>query len=110
MNTILHRMERDGQLERRPHPSSPRADSWYVTARGSKQMDHAKVVGKAIWRRMLAALARAKSHNCRVFCIAASAGWMRRWKRAAGKAGRSSSGEHQEEETASALAQLTLPR
>jgi DNA-binding MarR family transcriptional regulator len=56
MNTILHRMERDGQLERRPHPSSPRADSWYVTARGSKQMNHAKVVGKAIWRRMLAAL------------------------------------------------------
>ena len=57
MNTILHRMERDGQLERRPHPSSPRADSWYVTARGSKQMNHAKVVGKAIWRKMLAALA-----------------------------------------------------
>lgn len=56
MNTILHRMERDGQLERRPHPSSPRADSWFVTARGSKQMDHAKVVGKAIWRKMLAAL------------------------------------------------------
>lgn len=57
MNTILHRMERDGQLERRPHPSSPRADSWFVTPRGSKQMDQAKVVGKAIWRKMLAALA-----------------------------------------------------
>lgn len=57
MNTILHRMERDGQLERRPHPSSSRADSWFVTARGNKQLDQAKVVGKAIWRRMLAALA-----------------------------------------------------
>ncbi len=57
MNTILHRMERDGQLERRPHPSSPRADSWFVTTRGSKQLDQAKVVGKAIWRKMLAALA-----------------------------------------------------
>jgi DNA-binding MarR family transcriptional regulator len=57
MNTILHRMERDGQLERRPHPSSSRADSWFVTARGSKQLDQARVVGKAIWRRMLAALA-----------------------------------------------------
>jgi DNA-binding MarR family transcriptional regulator len=56
MNTILHRMERDGQLERRPHPSSSRADSWFVTARGSKQLDHAKVVGKVIWRKMLAAL------------------------------------------------------
>ena len=49
-------MERDGQLERRPHPSSSRADSWFVTARGNKQMDQAKVVGKAIWRKMLAAL------------------------------------------------------
>jgi DNA-binding MarR family transcriptional regulator len=57
MNTILHRMERDGQLERRPHPSSSRADSWFVTARGGKQLDQARVVGKAIWRRMLAALA-----------------------------------------------------
>src|ERR1044072_1594762 len=55
MNTILHRMERDGQLERRPHPSSPRADSWYVTARGSEQMHHAQVVGTALWRKMLAA-------------------------------------------------------
>ena len=56
MNTILHRMERDGQLERRPHPSSSRADSWFVTARGTKQLDQARVVGKAIWRGMLAAL------------------------------------------------------
>jgi DNA-binding MarR family transcriptional regulator len=57
MNTILHRMERDGQLERRPHPSSSRADSWFVTPRGSKQLNQAKVVGKAIWRQMLSALA-----------------------------------------------------
>jgi len=56
MNTILHRMERDGQLERRPHPSSSRADSWFVTARGTKQLDQARVVGKAIWRGMLATL------------------------------------------------------
>jgi DNA-binding MarR family transcriptional regulator len=56
MNTILHRMERDGQLERRPHPTSSRADSWFVTARGNKQLDQARVVGKAIWRKMLAAL------------------------------------------------------
>jgi DNA-binding MarR family transcriptional regulator len=57
MNTILHRMERDGQLQRRPHPSSPRADSWFVTPRGNRQLDRAKVVGKAIWRKMLSALA-----------------------------------------------------
>ena len=57
MNTILHRMERDGQLQRRPHPSSPRADSWFVTPRGSRQLDHAKVVGKGIWRKMLSTLA-----------------------------------------------------
>lgn len=57
MNTILHRMERDGQLERRPHPASSRADSWFVTARGGKQLDLARVVGKAIWRKMLSTLA-----------------------------------------------------
>jgi DNA-binding MarR family transcriptional regulator len=57
MNTILHRMERDGQLERRPHPSSSRADSWFVTTRGGKQLDQARVVGRAIWRKMLSALA-----------------------------------------------------
>ncbi len=58
MNTILHRMERDGQLQRRPHPSSSRADSWFVTPRGSRQLDHAKVVGKGIWSKMLSTLDR----------------------------------------------------
>jgi DNA-binding MarR family transcriptional regulator len=58
MNTILRRLERDGQIERRPHPSSPRADSWFVTRLGRKHLDQAKVVGIGIWRRMLSALTR----------------------------------------------------
>jgi len=57
MNTTLRRMERDGQIERRPHPASQRADSWFVTKKGQGSLDKAKIVGKAIWRNMLSALA-----------------------------------------------------
>jgi len=57
MNTILRRLERDGQIERRPHPSSPRADSWYVTKAGQAELTKAKVVGTGIWRNMLSTLA-----------------------------------------------------
>jgi DNA-binding MarR family transcriptional regulator len=56
MNTILRRLERDGQIERRPHPSSARADSWYVTRAGQAHLGKAKVVGTGIWRTMLSVL------------------------------------------------------
>ena len=98
MNTILHRMERDGQLERRPHPSSPRADSWFVTTRGSKQLDQARVVGKAIWRKMLAALAErevAQLQNLLHRCIRGLDAQVER--RAAGKAGRRSQTKDEDE-------------
>jgi DNA-binding MarR family transcriptional regulator len=57
MNTILRRLERDRQIERRPHPSSARADSWHVTRAGEAQLARAKGVGTGIWRNMLSALA-----------------------------------------------------
>ena len=57
MNTVLRRLERDGQIQRLPHPSSPRADSWYVTKVGQAQLAKAKVVGTGIWRNMLSTLA-----------------------------------------------------
>src|SRR5262245_19212749 len=47
MNTILRRLERDGDIERRPHPTSFRADSWFVTRTGQARLDRAKVVGGA---------------------------------------------------------------
>src|SRR5262245_9851913 len=56
MNTILRRLERDRDIERRPHPATPRADSWYVTKAGMVRLERAKVIGGGVWSRMLAAL------------------------------------------------------
>jgi hypothetical protein len=56
MNTTLRRLEKEGDIERRPHPASMRADSWYVTSAGQARLDRAKVVGAAVWTRMLSAL------------------------------------------------------
>jgi DNA-binding MarR family transcriptional regulator len=56
MNAILRRLERDGYIERRPHPSSVRADSWYLTKAGQAQLDRAKVIGEGIWASVLSGL------------------------------------------------------
>jgi DNA-binding MarR family transcriptional regulator len=56
MNTILRRLEKDGDIERRPHPASMRADSWFITKAGEQRLERAKVVGDEVWRRMLSAL------------------------------------------------------
>jgi DNA-binding MarR family transcriptional regulator len=56
MNTILRRLEKDGDIERRPHPASMRADSWFITKAGQVRLERAKVVGEAVWTRMLSAL------------------------------------------------------
>lgn len=53
MNTILRRLEKDGDIERRPHPASLRADSWFITRTGEQRLQRAKVVGDEVWRRML---------------------------------------------------------
>ena len=56
MNSILRRVERDGDIERRPHPATLRADSWFVTKAGQTRLARAKIVAGAVWRRMLEAL------------------------------------------------------
>jgi len=56
MNTTLRRLEKDGDIERRPHPVNMRADSWYVTKAGQSKLDRAKIVGATVWTRMLSAL------------------------------------------------------
>lgn len=60
MNTILRRLERDGDIERRPHPSKARADSWYITRAGQQRLRRAKAVGDALWARMLGTLKAAE--------------------------------------------------
>lgn len=56
MNTILRRLEKDGDIERRPHPDNVRADSWFITKAGQARLNRAKRVGEAVWTRLLSAL------------------------------------------------------
>ena len=60
MNTILRRLESDGAIERRPHPQNARADSWFITKAGQVRLDRAKVIGEAVWMRMLSVLKQAE--------------------------------------------------
>jgi DNA-binding MarR family transcriptional regulator len=56
MNTLLRRLEADGHIERQPHPTNVRADSWYITSAGQVRLNRAKIVGDSVWRRMLSSL------------------------------------------------------
>jgi DNA-binding MarR family transcriptional regulator len=53
MNSALHALEIEGYIERRPHPSSRRADSWSLTGAGVEELERARRVGSAIFSRML---------------------------------------------------------
>jgi DNA-binding MarR family transcriptional regulator len=53
MNSALHALERDGYIERRPHPFSRRADSWSLTDAGVAELSRARQVGAAIFAQML---------------------------------------------------------
>lgn len=52
MNTILHRLEKDGAIERRPNPYNQRADSWSITKPGQIRMDRARIVAERVWSQM----------------------------------------------------------
>jgi len=56
MNSVLRRLELDGNIERRPHPDSRRADSWSLTAAGLTELERARDVGATIFAKMLAPL------------------------------------------------------
>jgi DNA-binding MarR family transcriptional regulator len=56
MNSMLRNLEALGFIERRPHPESRRADSWFLTERGAEEVRQARVIGDVVFRRMLAAL------------------------------------------------------
>ena len=56
MNAVLRRLERDGRIQRRPHPDSRRADSWYITEKGSILLERARIVGDSVFEQMLSAL------------------------------------------------------
>jgi DNA-binding MarR family transcriptional regulator len=56
MNPVLRRLEAEGFIERRPHPDSRRADSWFLTDLGTEQFRRARAVGDEVFSRMLGAL------------------------------------------------------
>jgi DNA-binding MarR family transcriptional regulator len=56
MHSALRALEKDGYIERRPHPDSRRADSWSLTAAGLAELKRARTVGSAVFGRMLTAL------------------------------------------------------
>lgn len=60
MNAALHRLEQDGLIERRPHPESRRADSWYLTNDGAQEYARARAVGDPVLARMLCGLSPAE--------------------------------------------------
>jgi DNA-binding MarR family transcriptional regulator len=74
MNSALHALERDGYIERRPHPDSRRADSWSLTDAGLEELARARQIGSAIFGRMLGPL---KAEEIEAF-----AGYLRRCLRA----------------------------
>lgn len=53
MSFALRALELEGYIERRPHPSSRRADSWSLTLAGARELERAREVGKEIFARML---------------------------------------------------------
>jgi len=54
MNTILHRLEGEAAIERRPHPGNQRADSWYITKMGLARLKRARVIAEGVWTQMFA--------------------------------------------------------
>jgi DNA-binding MarR family transcriptional regulator len=74
MNAILRRLEEDGLIERRPHPESRRADSWFLTDEGLEQLARARLVADSVFARMLGALSPSEIgmlQGCLERCIAA---------------------------------------
>ena len=56
MNPVLRKLVSKKYIERRPHPDSLRADSWYLTDKGSGLLERAKKVFEAATSRMLSGL------------------------------------------------------
>lgn len=56
MNALLRNLEDEQLIERRPHPSSARADSWHLTRTGEQALNAGKCVAGGVWSRLLSPL------------------------------------------------------
>jgi DNA-binding MarR family transcriptional regulator len=65
INTILHRLEKEGSAERRPHPDNRRVDCWYITEAGRARMHQAKAAADPVWASMLAPLSEVEAGQLR---------------------------------------------
>lgn len=77
MNSGLRRLEKEGLIERRPHPESRRADSWHLTPDGIRRLERAREIGDAVFSRMLSALTPAEVEQLQSYldrCVSALGG------------------------------------
>jgi DNA-binding MarR family transcriptional regulator len=73
MNQMLKRLEVAGEIERRPHPQSRRAESWFLTTVGKKQLQAARAAANPVMTQMLSRLQGAEVTQLRRFlelCVA----------------------------------------
>lgn len=63
MNAVLRKLVSKKYIERRPHPESRRADSWYLTDTGSGLLDRARKIFEAATLRTLSGLKEREVKN-----------------------------------------------
>jgi len=63
MNAILRRLESNGLITRRPHPESRRADSWFLTEDGDAMLEQARIVGDAVFARVLSVFSKSEAEE-----------------------------------------------
>jgi len=65
MHTILKRLEGQRYIERKPHPHNRRAECWYVTQAGQRQLDLSRRALQAVLDRMLMFLSEPEKRQLR---------------------------------------------
>ncbi|MEO7774487.1 MAG: MarR family transcriptional regulator [Steroidobacteraceae bacterium] len=56
MNQMLLRLELAGEIERRPHPANRRADRWFLTDAGRRQLEACRATARPVMTQMLSRL------------------------------------------------------
>jgi DNA-binding MarR family transcriptional regulator len=56
MTGLLHRLEKNGSIERRPDPNNRRADRWYLLPAGLEQLGAGRAAGGPVMTQMLSLL------------------------------------------------------
>ncbi len=73
MNSVLRKLASKKYIERRAHPESLRADSWYLTDRGAALLERAKKIFEGATARMLSGLNDNEAKNLENYLIKCAA-------------------------------------